>query len=108
MPRRSRSRALPSAWPIAGGRITVGLVVGRLTEGPMQRRLVALTRGLDPQRHRVVVYCLSDAQHPYGPALASDGFAVVGIPAGRAGEPRRVVRLARALRDDGVDVVHGF
>ena len=107
MPKRSRP-ARPSAWPIAGGRITVGLVIGRLTEGPLQRQVVALARGLDPRRHQVRIYCLSAQDHPYGPALAGDGFPVVTLPAGRAAEPRRVVRLARALRQDGVDVVHGF
>ena len=106
MAQRSRRRALPSAWPLAGGRITVGLVVGRLTEGAIQRQLVALARGLDRRRHAVVVYCLSAYLQPHGPQLEAEGHTVRQVQ-GRS-DTRRLVALARALRRDGIDVVHGF
>lgn len=106
MAQRSRRRALPSAWPIAGGRITVGLVVGKLTEGATQRQLVALARGLDRRRHAVVVYCLSAHLQPHGPQLEAEGHVVRQIH-GRS-DTRRLVALARALRRDGIDIVHGF
>ncbi len=88
--------------------MTVALVVGRLTEGAPQRQLVALARHLDARRHVVRVYCLSDLADPYGPELSADGHPVITVPGRGPRDRRRILTLARALRADGIDVVHAF
>jgi glycosyltransferase involved in cell wall biosynthesis len=120
---RHHPHALPSAWPIAGGHVTVALVVGTLAHAGVARHVTALARTLSAGRHRVRVYVLAEPI-PAGvrlldptavPApdsavarLQALGIPVTLVPRRRSWEPTRVVALARALRQDAIDVVHAI
>jgi glycosyltransferase involved in cell wall biosynthesis len=88
-------------------RMRVGLVIGQLTyggaEGQLCRLAVRLRESCD-----VVVYCMSDATEPYGAQLRAAGVSLRVFPAFGSFDLTRVVRLARALRQDKIAVVHAF
>jgi glycosyltransferase involved in cell wall biosynthesis len=103
---RSHPHALPSAWPIAGGHVTVALVVGTLAHAGVARHVTALVRTLSAGRHRVRVYVLAEPIEPGAARLRALGIPVTLVPRRRSWEPARVVALARALRQDAIDLVH--
>jgi glycosyltransferase involved in cell wall biosynthesis len=88
-------------------RLRLGLVIGQLTYGGAESQLYELARGLAVHAD-VTVYCLSSATEPYGARLRAAGVRVVAIPALVKLDPTRVVRLARRLRADRIEVVHAF
>jgi glycosyltransferase involved in cell wall biosynthesis len=85
----------------------VGLVIGQLTYGGAESQLYELARGLTAECD-VFVYCLSEKDAPYGARLRDLGVAVEVIPARSGLDPVRVVKLARSLRRDRVQVLHAF
>lgn len=87
--------------------IQVGLIIGQLTYGGAESQVFELARGL-ARRHAVTVYCLSDKVDPYGPKLERAGVRVRSFPARGPLDVTRVFALGRALRADGVEVVHAF
>ena len=93
--------------PTRARRRRIGLVIGQLTWGGAEGQLFELARGLaafaDP-----VVYCLSSATEPYGSRLKEAGIALRVLPARGSFDLSRVRRLRRALREDGIEVVHAF
>ncbi|MBI5506839.1 MAG: glycosyltransferase, partial [Deltaproteobacteria bacterium] len=98
-------------------RLRVGLVIGQLTYGGAESQLYELARGLargrEGQRGResacdVVVYCLSSKDEPYGARLRAAGVRVRTFEARGSFDFGRVVALARALREDRIEVVHAF
>jgi len=101
-----------------GERLRVGLVIGQLTYGGAESQLYELARGLvgratDTESGRddacnVVVYCLSSKDEPYGGRLRQAGVAVRTLEARGSFDVGRVLALARALREDRIDVVHAF
>ncbi|MCC6850539.1 MAG: glycosyltransferase [Deltaproteobacteria bacterium] len=99
---------IPSAWPIAGGRISVALVVGTLGRPSAARHVVDLVRGLGAGRHRAHVYVMAGAAPPTAARFEALGVPVTALPRRHAYEPGRLVALARALRRDGVDLVHAI
>ncbi len=101
-------RAVPSAWPLAGGHVAVGLVVGTLAHAGVARYVSALARTLAGGRHRVRVYALAGPIEPVAGKLQALGVPVTLLQRRRSYEPARVVGLARALRRDGIDLVHAI
>jgi glycosyltransferase involved in cell wall biosynthesis len=85
----------------------VGLVIGQLTYGGAESQLCELARGLRAECD-VFVYCLSEKDRPYGPKLREAGVPVEVIAATGSFDLARVVRLARSLHRDRIDVVHAF
>jgi glycosyltransferase involved in cell wall biosynthesis len=85
----------------------IGLVIGQLGYGGAEGQLYELVRALRDGA-RIVVYCLSDRTEPYGPMLEKLGVVVRVMPARGSFDLRRVLALARAIREDGVEVVHAF
>ncbi len=100
--------AAPSAWPIAGGRVSVALVVGTLAHAGVTRHVSALARALGAGRHRVHVYALEEPTEPATSTLAALGIPLSVLPRRRSWEPARVLALARALKRDGIDLVHAL
>ena len=98
--------SVPSAWPIAGGRISVALVVGTLAHAGTARHVTALVRALGAGRHRVRVYALAEPSEAAAGALAALDIPLTVLPRRRSWEPARVLALARSLKRDGVDLVH--
>ncbi len=88
-------------------KIGLGLVIGQLTYGGAEGQLYELARGL-PHPWKPIVYCLSDAREPYGSKLEAAGVTVRCIPGLIPLDPFRVLRLARAMRRDGVVLAHAF
>lgn len=98
-------------------RLRVGLVIGQLTYGGAESQLYELARGLASARDGdradqapcdVFVYCLSSKDEPYAGRLRRAGVEVRTIEAHGSFDLRRVVALARALRQDRIDLVHAF
>ena len=102
------SASVPSAWPIAGGRISVALVVGTLAHAGTARHVTALVRTLGEGRHRIRVYALAAPTEAVAGALAALGVPLAVLPRRRSWEPARVLALARALNRDGIDLVHAI
>jgi glycosyltransferase involved in cell wall biosynthesis len=86
----------------------VGLVIGQLCHGGAERQLYELVRGLDGDRFRCFVYCLSGVTEPYGPLVERAGATLRVLPRSRHLDLGRVQALARALRQDRVALAHAF
>jgi len=93
---------------IPGKPIRVGLVIGQLTRGGAERQLYELVRGVDRDRYRCAVYCLSEDLEPYGEMIAGAGVTVTALSRSRGLDLRRVLTLARCARRDRLDIVHSF
>ncbi len=98
----------PSAWPIAGGHVSVALVVGTLAHAGVARHVTGLVGALGGGRHRVHVYVLAGAAEPAAARLRALGVPITALPRRHAYEPGRLMALARALRRDGIDLVHAI
>jgi len=85
----------------------IGLVIGQLTYGGAESQVFELARRL-AVRHELIVYCLSSAVTPYGDRLREAGVQVRVLPARRPFDVGRVLRLARSLKRDEIEVVHAF
>jgi glycosyltransferase involved in cell wall biosynthesis len=105
---RHQPSAISSAWPIAGGHISVALVVGTLAHAGVPRYVTALARALGEGRHRVHVYVLAGSVEPSASRLRALGIPITALARRRAYEPGRVFALARALTRDGIDLVHAI
>jgi glycosyltransferase involved in cell wall biosynthesis len=88
--------------------IRVGYVIGQLTRGGAERQLYELVRGIDRERFRCVVYCLSEDTEPFGEMIAATGVTVRALPRARRLDLGRVLALARLARADRLDVLHSF
>jgi glycosyltransferase involved in cell wall biosynthesis len=89
----------------------VGLVIGQLTYGGAESQLFELARALTAKSGaaaKPVVYCLSSSSEPYGSRLREAGVTLRVLPSRGSFDFSRVAALRRALRDDGVSVVHAF
>src|SRR5690242_10886928 len=102
------SASVPSAWPIAGGRISVALVVGTLAHAGTARHVAALACALGAGRHRVLVYALAEPTESASSGLGALGIPLAILPRRRSWEPARALALARALKRDGIDLVHAI
>lgn len=87
--------------------IRVGYVIDDLGYAGAQKQLYLLTKALAPHVS-ARVYCMSERSQPYGDRMREAGVAVTVIPRRQRVPAQRIVPLVRALRRDGVDVVHGF
>ncbi|HYC01360.1 MAG TPA: glycosyltransferase [Candidatus Limnocylindrales bacterium] len=87
--------------------LRVGLVIGQLTYGGAESQLYELARGLLQQCHPVV-YCLSGKDQPYGQRLREAGVPVRVLASRGSFDVGRVLALARALREDRIQIVHAF
>jgi glycosyltransferase involved in cell wall biosynthesis len=83
----------------------VGLVIGQLTYGGAEGQLYELARALPG---KPVVYCLSSSSEPYGTRLREAGVELRILPSRGSFDVGRVLALRKALREDGVSVVHAF
>ncbi len=81
-------------------------MTGTLASDEPTRQLCELACRLDRTRHRVHVYALSDGIEPYGARLHENEVVVRCFSRRRSWETGRLRALARALRDDGIDLVH--
>lgn len=90
------------------GQVRVGLVVGQLTQGGAERQLYELALRLPHHGYMPTVFCLSQAEDPYGPLLRSAGIQVHCLPRRGSFELRRARLLARALRHENIQLAHAF
>jgi glycosyltransferase involved in cell wall biosynthesis len=81
-------------------------VTGTLAADGATRQLCELACRLDRSRHRVHLYALSEEVEPYGSHLRANDVAVTSFARRHSWETGRLLALARALRDDGIDLVH--
>ncbi len=89
----------------------VGLVIGQLTYGGAESQLFELARALAAKAAPAagpVVYCLSASSEPFGSRLRDAGVKLEVLPSRGSFDLSRVMALRRALRDDGISVVHAF
>lgn len=86
----------------------VALVIGQLSRGGGERYLLETAVHLDRARYRPTVYCLSEETQPLGPLLERAGVPVHVLPRSGHRDLRRALRLARLLRRQRTDLVHGF
>ncbi len=86
----------------------IGLVIGQLGRGGAERQLTLLAEGLARAGEKVEVFCLSELVEPYGPRLEAAGIKVRAIPRRGNYEPLRAARLAAALRESGITLLHSF
>lgn len=85
----------------------VGLVIGQLTHGGAEGQLAELAIGLRKVAD-VFVYCLSDLTEAHGERISRAGIELRTVPAKRRLDPARVLRLARWLETDRVEIAHAF
>jgi len=85
----------------------VAFLVNELTLGGATRQLAVLARALRP-RVEPLVYCLSGRTEPLRTELVDAGVEVVVFRRPLRWNPGFVLQLERRLRDDAVDVVHGW
>jgi glycosyltransferase involved in cell wall biosynthesis len=90
------------------GETRVALVIGQLHAGGSERQVSELAPLLKGGPCEPVVYCLSSVVEPFGPRLEAAGIRLRVLPRRRSFEPRRVLALARLLREDRIDVVHSL
>lgn len=83
----------------------IGLVIGQLTVGGAEGQLYELLRGMDRGRFEPTVYSLAGGGAALAERLASSGTRVRLIGASGL---ERARRLARALREDGIHLVHSW
>jgi len=88
--------------------LRVALVIGQLHAGGSERQLAELALGLRGGRCAPYVYCLSAITEPFGPLLQKAGVPLRVLPRRRSFEVRRVIALARLLREDRIDVVLSY
>jgi glycosyltransferase involved in cell wall biosynthesis len=86
----------------------VALVVGTLAHAGVTRHVTDLVRALAGGRYRVRVYALSGTAEPATARLGALGIAVTTLARRYSYEPSRILALARALRRDGIDLVHAI
>ncbi len=86
---------------------TIGLVIDDLGLGGAQKQLAQLATALVPHAS-VRVYVLSGVDEPHGARLRARGIPVTTLARKNGVDLARLRALARALRADRVDVVHGF
>ena len=89
-------------------RIRIGFVIGQLHVGGYERQLYELATRMVGGECEPFVYCLSEDVEPYGQRLQAAGVPVRVVPRRRSYELRRVVHIARLIRQDRIDVVHSW
>jgi len=88
--------------------LRVALVIGQLHAGGSERQLAELALGLRGGSCAPYVYCLSEVTEPFGPLLQKAGVPLRVLPRRHSFELRRVIALARLLREDRIDVVLSY
>lgn len=88
--------------------LRVALVIGQLHAGGSERQLAELAMGMKGGSCAPHVYCLSEVIEPFGPILQKAGVPLRALPRRHSFELRRVIALARVLREDRIDVVLSF
>ncbi len=86
---------------------SVGFVIDDLGVGGAQKQLALLACALSP-RIAARVYVLSPIDEPHGRALRARAVPVTTLPRRSSADVARLVRVARAMARDRIDVVHGF
>lgn len=86
---------------------TVGFVIDDLGHGGAQKQLVLLATALVP-RVAVRVYVLSSIDEPHGRTLRARGISVTTFARRSGLDVARWRDLTRAMKNDRIDVVHGF
>ena len=103
----SRAQTGSSRRRIGTSRRRIGLVIGQLTYGGAESQLFELARGLAASAEPIV-YCLSASDEPFGARLREAGVKLRVLPSRGSFDLQRVWKLRRALREDGVEIVHAF
>ena len=93
--------------PVTGRSLTIAYVIDDLAVGGAQKQLNILT-GAFPPRIRPVVCCLSRHVEPFGSDLGERGIAVRVFRRHVHHNPLLPATLARVLRAERVDIVHGW
>ena len=88
--------------------LRAALIIGQLHAGGSERQIAELALGMRGGSCAPFVYCLSEDTDPFGPLLQKAGIPLRVLKRRHSLEPRRVIALARFLRDDRIDVVLSF
>jgi len=86
----------------------IGLVIGQLHRGGAETQLVRLALELRRRGRPVRVYCLSQVTAPHDKTLRDAGVPLRTFGGRGKQVLARVLGLRRALREDGVGLVHAF
>jgi glycosyltransferase involved in cell wall biosynthesis len=89
-------------------RINVALVDGQLNFGGAERQLYELAIRLDKSRFNPVVFCLSEADYPFGKMLREKGIKVYTLKRRGHFDPFRVIKLVQLFRKEKINIVHSF
>lgn len=85
----------------------VAHVIHDLRAGGTERRLLATLAGLDRTRFEPMLVCI-DGLGPLAAEARELGCEPIVLGRARRRDPRGIPRLARLLRDEGVEIVHGW
>ncbi len=97
---RRRCGVLPDTPPVR-----VALVIGQLTRGGAEQQLQQLALGMDRKRFAPFVYVLSRKTEPHGAPLVRAGVPMRVLTGSAV---RRTHELARAFREDEIQIVHAW
>ncbi len=84
----------------------IALVIGQLGFGGAERQVSLIARGLAGAGWPVSVICLSEFVEPFGAEIGKAGIRLHWIKRGGRYDPERLLRLARLLREDRIELVH--
>ena len=84
----------------------VALVIGQLGFGGAERQVSLIASGLAGAGWPVSVICLSELVEPFGAEIEKAGVRLHRIKRRGRYDPERLVKLARLLREDRIELIH--
>ena len=88
--------------------INVALVNGQLTYGGAERQLYELAICLNKSKFNPIIFCLSEADYPFGKMLRNKGIKVYTLKRRGHFDPFRVIKLAQLFKKEKINLVHSF
>jgi glycosyltransferase involved in cell wall biosynthesis len=82
------------------------LVIGQLGFGGAERQVSLMARGLAGAGWPVSVICLSELIEPFGAEIEQAGIGLHWIKRRGRYDPERLVKLARLLRENSIELIH--
>jgi len=86
----------------------IALVNGQLNYGGAERQLYELAIRLDKSKFNPIVFCLSEADYPFGEMLRKEGIKVYTLNRRGHFDPFRVKKLAQLFKKEKISLVHSF
>ena len=84
----------------------VALVIGQLGFGGAERQVSLMAQGLAGAGWPVSVICLSELVEPFGAEIEQAGISLYRIKRRGRYDPERLLKLARLLRENRIELIH--